>query len=216
MVFVVGIDLSLTSTGVAALDVERGEVFTRAVTSTGTRKDPLQEHAARAWDLAARIIELVDRCQPALVVIESAYFNTGSTDSSAHRRAGVWWMVVATLARRYPVAEVAPAALKKFVTGKGTASKSSMKMAIAAAFGADVLTGQGARESSADDLADAAGLAAMGSYAAGRPCMPRTAQRNATIGAVAWPVVSSRLAPDTYSTADIPADGVDTTGERHG
>lgn len=186
MAFIVGIDLSLTSTGIAAFETDTREMFTTAVCSTGHKKDPLSAHAARCRDMADRIIAEVDNCSPVMVVIESAYFNTGAADTSAHRRAGLWWAVITELITRYPVAEVAPSTLKKFVAGTGRASKEAMILAMAGRFGEGVLV-----KGSRDDTADAAGLAAMGGYAAGIESMPRTAARNATIVSVVWPAVES-------------------------
>jgi Holliday junction resolvasome RuvABC endonuclease subunit len=206
--YVVGIDLSLTSTGVAACDPDTGAMYAVAVRSTGHANDPLTVKAARASAMAADIVAAVDACHPFLVVIESAYFNTGATDNSAHRRAGLWWMVVCELSGRYPVAEVTPAGLKKFVTGSGSASKEAREMAVASRFGADVL---GERVGSADDRADAAGLAAMGGYAAGYDTFDRTAARNAAVQAVQWPEVPDAPGP---AAQQVPADSFRDNRER--
>lgn len=178
--YAVGLDLSLTSTGLAALNLDTGEMSTAAVTSSGKKTDRLPQNVRRLTGLAESIVAGVEQCQPELVVIESALFNTGRTDTSAHRRAGLWWAVVLDLSRRYPVVEVAPASLKKFVTGKGNADKFAMGIQIAKHFGEQALP------DAKSDRADASGLAALGGYRLGAPGLPETTYRDAVIDRVCW------------------------------
>lgn len=179
MGYVVGLDLSLTSTGIAALDVGGGALFTHAVRSKGTKADRLPQNTARLRDLAGRITAAVRRVDPDLVVVESALFSSHQ-DSSAHRRAGLWWLVVDTLDAAYPVVAAAPTTVKKFATGKGNADKSAVLLAVARRWGEDVLP------DARGDRADAAVLAALGAYRLGGASLPVTKARTAVCEKVHW------------------------------
>lgn len=178
--YAVGIDLSLTSTGLAALDLDTGEMSTAAITSSGKRTDRLPQNIPRLMTLSETIVAGVDQCSPEVVLIESALFNSCRADTSAHRRAGLWWTVALELSKRYRVVEVAPASLKKFVTGKGNADKFAMGIQIAKHFGEQALPDAKA------DRADASGLAALGGYRLGAPGLPDTAYRDAVMDRVCW------------------------------
>lgn len=172
-----GIDLSLTSTGVAVVDIDTGETHTQRIRSRGSKDDRLPENITRINALVAEIMDACNAARPKIVVIESALFSTHN-DSSAHRRAGLWWAVVRELyAQGYFIVEVAPAQLKRYATGKGTASKTAMAHRAAAVFGEEVTECQ-------DDRVDAAFLAVMGAHVYGGAVPPgtvnATADREAT------------------------------------
>lgn len=188
MSFAVGIDLSLTSTGIAALSLDSGEMFTHVIRSTGTKKDRLPEHLTRLDDLVSQIVESVRQVDPAAVAIESATFVTAQ-DSSSHRRAGLWWSVSAALAADYPLVEMAPTSVKKFATGNGRSDKLAVALAVAKQWGDDVLPDARA------DRADAAALAAAVSYRLGTPSMPQTAYRDQVIARVNWNTTRGEITP---------------------
>lgn len=163
--FVIGIDLSLTSTGLAAMNAQ-GDAFTDLVTSTGTNADTVAQTADRISRLADQIVGKIDTIDPPLVLIESAFFSTRA-DTSAHRRAGLWWAVVTALRHHghAPVA-VSPSQVKKWATGTGNASKEKVLIRATSVWGEGVLA------EGRDDRADALVLAAIGSHRLGGtlPC----------------------------------------------
>jgi crossover junction endodeoxyribonuclease RuvC len=110
---VVGLDLSLTATGMA--------IYTDGALSLLTLESPHTGGMERLDWIYSQVREL---CRGAeLVVVEGLSF--GSNMPSAQERAGLWFMVARALwkagIRRQ---SVAPTQLKKFVTGKGSAEKS--------------------------------------------------------------------------------------------
>lgn len=161
--WVVGIDPSLTSTGLALIDALTGTAYTAAVTSKGKKTDTLVMQSERIRDLTDRICDYVRVADPALVVIESATFSTRN-DTSAHRRAGLWWSVVNDLvAEDFPVVTLSPAEVKKFATGKGNAGKDMMVARAATTWGEETLG------TNINDIADALFLATAGSFGLGYP-----------------------------------------------
>lgn len=170
--WVLGIDPSLTSTGLAVIDARTGTSYTSSVTSTGKKTDTLYMQAERIQDLTDRICDHVRAVEPELVVIESATFSTRS-DTSAHRRAGLWWSVVLGLIEDdVPVVTMAPTEVKKFATGKGNAGKDQMVARAATTWGEEILG------TNINDIADALFLATAGVFALGYPVvLPETSYR---------------------------------------
>jgi crossover junction endodeoxyribonuclease RuvC len=117
---VVGLDLSLTATGIARVGTvsEPEGVFT--IKSKGKKTDTVADRAQRLNDLDHSIRVMIP--SGATVVVESPAYN--QTGGSHHDRSGLWWLVVSSLvAQRYRVIEVPPQLVKKYATGKGNASK---------------------------------------------------------------------------------------------
>ncbi|ERG69343.1 hypothetical protein [Segniliparus rugosus] len=184
---VVGIDLSLASTGVALLGADPTQP--PFVTTVGSKACPdrLDAHLARHRSLVDRIATAVfDRCKSvapdgvALVVLEGPSY-ASKADTSSWRRAHIWW----ELAGRFhdlgvPIAVCPPSVLKKFVTGKGTAKKLEVALAVQRAWPELAI--------SLDDEADAIGLAALGAVALGRETALRATQaRRDCLAGVQWP-----------------------------
>lgn len=130
---VVGIDLSLTATGIATDD---GKLATIKTDPSGTSID------ARLTRLYT-IIELIEahldgvNIRRALVVIEGPSLGQ-ARQSGEHLRAGLWWLLMDRFSYADDVVEVPPATLKRFATGKGSATKPDMRMAIYQRTGLDV------------------------------------------------------------------------------
>ncbi|QDH92853.1 RuvC-like Holliday junction resolvase [Gordonia phage Bakery] len=134
MTTVIGLDLSLTSTGIATLtyDPTNGDhtVELQAITSAPAPKprdakgklepQTLGDREARLTRLRQAI---VGACRGAdLVCVEGPSF--GSNNSGTWDRGGLWWLVVTGLARlEVPHADVPPATVKKFACDNGTAAK---------------------------------------------------------------------------------------------
>lgn len=190
---IVGLDLSLTATGIASekgarvLSAPKGcmgmarlawlrdEVTARC--AAFTKSGPLQHSIDLAeWDGAE------------LVVLEGYSFGTTRQSSHAHALGELGGIVrLALTEARIPWCDVAPAALKKFATGKGNANKVAMGMAASNA-------GYAGPED--DNAIDAWWLREMGVYRwrdvtdnwGGLPLAP-TRYRDEAIAKIGWPTI---------------------------
>lgn len=119
---VVGLDLSLTSSGVATAD---GRLLTVPSEAGGFS---VGERALRVARLRAQIEGYLGGVD--MVVMEGPAYSR-QQQSGHHLRAGLWWMVAVT-ARTMAgeVIEISPSALKKFATGSGRATKVDMCTAV--------------------------------------------------------------------------------------
>lgn len=153
---VLGLDLSLTSTGLAY--VEGGTLIEVAnIKSKGNRDATKSDVASRLRGIAADVLDYSFSAD--LVVIEAPSFN--SKFGLQHERAGLWWMVVEGLdSKGYPMVFVAPKQRAKYATGNGNAGKQEVFAAAVNRYGASVTN---------DDIADAVILAAMGARLVGEP-----------------------------------------------
>lgn len=162
-----GIDPSLTSTGLAVVDTEhRSWVTERVRTKPGadrlTGQAIRMRHIADEAVLAAWSMDWAARVD--LVVIEG--LAVYGRNSHAGDLAGLWWHIISALtARDFRVEVVAPATRAKYATGDGRASKS------------DVLASVRDLHPMADvqghDIADAVALAALGARRLGFPVEAR-------------------------------------------
>lgn len=162
---VIGMDLSLTATGLA--EVQDGEVVTTyRVRSTGKKDDDLAARGERLESLSTQIIEWVmEGDDPDLVVIESPAY--GAKFGSPHDRSGLWWLVVKNvLGLGFPIATVAPMSRAKYGTGRGNARKPDVLEAVKVNYGPFVASPYGIPD---DNVADAILLAAMGARVLGEP-----------------------------------------------
>lgn len=175
-VSVIGLDLSLTSTGLAFAN------------GTGYDTHPLKPprgkdrgHDRLAWFL--REVEAVADRQPDLVVVEGpAYGSSRQSQRGHHERAGLWWMVVHALWQRTQrVAIAPPQAVKRYATGKGNASKDLVLAAVVRRF-PDFAGG--------NDEADALILAALGTDHLGHPIADMPATHRTALTSVEWPEVN--------------------------
>lgn len=129
---VVGIDLSLSATGIAT---PHG-LYT--IKSEPTASDTIQARLARLGYIILRIQEHVNPLPGALVVVEGPSLGQ-RRQGGEHLRAGLWWLLIAHLdSAGFQVIEMSPAALKKFATGRGNATKADMRVALLQRAGLDV------------------------------------------------------------------------------
>lgn len=185
---VVGLDLSLTGTGVASLTNGVIVPAVKLIGSSGKAGASLPEQVQRHNQLSADIIAAVYAGpngfnRPELVAVEGPALGIPRfSDSSAFRRAAVWWQVVQTLVDdQVPVVSVAPSSLKKFATGKGNAAKTAVALAIQRDWPDSVLTD--------DNITDALGLAMMAASHLGWEFPYRvTVPRRDALGKVDWRV----------------------------
>lgn len=165
MPVITGLDLSLTSAGVARItrgDALGHEVQVRSVKSKPPAKVTLATRSARLRRLAA---EIVNHCRGSdLIVVESPTYS-GKSTGSAWDRAGLWWLVVGRLTGAgLQVVEVELHALKTYATGVGNADKDRVVIDVTRRY-PDV-------DVTSNDEADALTLAAMGARFSGFPIEP--------------------------------------------
>lgn len=165
---VVGIDLSLTGTGLACIDDTAG---TLAVDTT-TRKSKPDDGTltGRRNRLEAIVDEVVGYAYDAgLAVIEGPSY--GSSGRGTWDRAGLWWWTVSVLSlSSVPLIEVPPKTRAKWSTNKGNASKSAVAVAVGRLW-PDVQLGD-------DNETDALALATIGAQIAGMEVPQRAWQKD--------------------------------------
>ncbi|MGW7579699.1 hypothetical protein ACWGKU_05105 [Kitasatospora sp. NPDC054768] len=176
---VIGLDLSLTSTGIAGVDW-----------ADALRPRSLRGHPRLDWHKR----EITDRVRLAdLVVIEGAAYGHGA-QAGHHELAGLWWMVTQALWERgIPYAQVPPASLKIYACGvanpakdhpktvRARVAKGMVRDAVAARYGLEC-EGPGRY-----DKADASILAHMGRDWLGHPVVALPEQHRRALAGVAWP-----------------------------
>jgi crossover junction endodeoxyribonuclease RuvC len=120
---VVGIDLSLTGTGIAV--AAEGAIGVVVEGAKGSDKEPVTVRHRRIMDQQERILMAMPAGHIDLVVTEGpAYASKGG---KPHDRAGLWWRVIGDfLDRGIEVVVVEPTLLKRFGAGTGNASKLTM------------------------------------------------------------------------------------------
>lgn len=176
---VIGLDLSLTATGVAL--IEDGSITVRTITSKPSG-DSLDARQARLHNLVANLLTNHMPTDPVdLVVIEQPAFSR--TTGHHHDRSGLWWMVVDAIwgwrEEITPMAEVPPTTLKKYATGKGNAAKDAVLLAVARRYPhVDIRD---------NNMADALVLAAMGARHLEHPVDDVPQLNQTAMAAVRWP-----------------------------
>ena len=175
---VVGLDLSLTATGVCIIDGGVPDTFTvhssvdpeRTVLSLIGRCNSIVD------GIASQIVAVAD---DALFVVEGLSMHSKS--SSLDRIFASWYLILGELHHRYgqEAAVVAPTQRAKYASGKGNASKDTVLLAVAARYPSVGVTD--------NNQADALVLAAMGARHLGHPVEPSLPVVNLTaMDAVRW------------------------------
>ncbi|TDB86472.1 hypothetical protein E1264_17905 [Actinomadura sp. KC216] len=178
---VIGIDLSLTSTGLADFTHNGREVVTKTIRSSPADGDSGQH--SRLTRIVFEITEHVSSQgpHPALVVIEGPSY--GSKGAGTWDRAGLWWLLIDRLVGlHHPFAIVPPATLKRFATGRGNATKTDMAVALAKR-----TDGLELRD---DNQVDAWWLGAAGRDHLGLPFVKVPQTHRDALVKVAWPEVT--------------------------
>jgi Holliday junction resolvasome RuvABC endonuclease subunit len=122
----VGIDLSLTATGIAVWDGERLTVHTvKSRPDDGT----IDGFLARCERIARDIVEITKPTPETRFAIEGLSMHSKS--SSLDKTFGSWWLVLAALAAGNSFAVITPSQRAKYATGKGNASKDEVMLAAA-------------------------------------------------------------------------------------
>jgi Holliday junction resolvasome RuvABC endonuclease subunit len=170
---VVGLDLSLTCSGVTYID---GPAIDPRRVQTSKASGVLEEWR-RIRTAASRVVRLVPA--PCLVVVEWASY--GSKYGAGDERGAHRWLVVGTLAELgCEVVKVSPKQRAKYATGDGNADKKAVVAAMR-----DRHPGVAIPD---DNVADSLALAAMGSRWLGNPVDGATSRaQEQVMRAVRWP-----------------------------
>lgn len=177
---VVGVDISLTASGVAD-----NTGWCTKVGREGVLKLPLHDRTewlvTLAEEVCARIFHPV---LPALVVLEASA--SAQAYGGASERAGLWWLVVHILRDAdIPCVEVSPSQVKLYALGRGggkDTGKGAVIEAVTRRWPQFLTRGD-------DNLADAAVLAAMGADYLGHALAPVPAKHREALAKVKWPEV---------------------------
>lgn len=188
---ITGLDLSLTSSGIAHITIDRPPTFdpktqvtTHTITSTGCRDDTLPQRIARIRKLRNAIVDQARHSQ--LVVIEAPAYSRNV--GSVWDRAGLWHSVVGALDHLgVPYVDVIPQRVKQLAAGKGNADKAAVAAGMARLWGEQLQ----ARD---NNQFDAAALATLGAIHVARRQLPvRVLERHLeVVSAIAWPSVELR------------------------
>jgi crossover junction endodeoxyribonuclease RuvC len=167
---IIGLDLSLTSSGVVVL-VDGGIVHKETITSKPNTNGYYGE-IARLLDIVSRISTLVYRHAPTIVAIEGMAFMAKNTTALVQLSALNYFIRRELFISGIPFIIVAPPTLKKFITGHGNAQKDHMMLEIYKRYNETLLDNN---QADAYALAQCAG-AVIGSYK-----LPLTKEQNETI-----------------------------------
>lgn len=177
---VIGLDLSLTATGIA--DFRGREVTTKTIRSAPNGQT-LRDQRIRLRRIVLEIEEVVSHQgePPRLIVVEGPSY--GSKGAGTWDRAGLWWLVVDFIISRraLPLAVIPPAVLKKFATGRGNADKTAMAVALQKRWGLELRD---------DNKVDAWWLGAAGREHLGVPYVEMPKAQREALAKVDWPEVA--------------------------
>lgn len=174
---VIGLDLSLASTGIATPE----RTFTTGCSLPKDAPDVLRcERIAAIRDVVMREAwDAHDGPVRPLVVMEG--FSFGSPQGATEAGGLGWAVRIALHQAGVPFAVVPPPTLKKYATGSGAAGKDDMKLAALSRLGLE-FTGAGS-----GDRCDATWLWVMGLDALGHPVVDLPAVNRSALEKVAWP-----------------------------
>ncbi|MFG3639105.1 hypothetical protein ACGF3C_02375 [Micromonospora sp. NPDC047762] len=195
---VIGLDLSLTATGIAS-----NLGWCQTIGETGITTLPLDQRLDAIERLNRDILTTIGGGPgnwPDLVAIEIPAFSRSGAGS--HERSALWWRVVRSLRdREIPVAEVAIQQRMRYATGKGSASKGAVIDAVARRLPMFATGGD-------DNCADAAILAAMAADHLGQPMAVMPAAHRRALDAVQWPDEVRPVVAPFSPSAGVGADTV--------
>lgn len=164
--YIIGLDLSLTGTGLADYNMETGKFTCETFGTKGKRTDTFEMRGERLRKMADYIVKWATAgpADPSLVVVEAPSY--GSQNGSQHDRSGLWWLVIGELQRRgIPIAYVAPRSRAKYATGNGNSGKDVVLAHVIERYG-EFVEDTTIRN---DNEADAVTLAAIGARLLGEP-----------------------------------------------
>lgn len=185
MTTVVGIDLSLTGTGLAVIGSAGAgapwpleAVRLHTIASRGKRSDAWDARAARLVQLRNDTMRLIPR-DTELAVLEGPAF--GAKGAGQHDRSWYWGKVFDALTSvGIPIAVCPPTTRAKWATDKGNAGKTDVAIAVAKLWPELEIRG--------DDQADALCLGSIGAQHLGLPVPYRVLERHKlALSKIEWP-----------------------------
>lgn len=172
---VVGLDLSLTGTGIVTATAVA--TLKPPASVVPSKKNSLTEHARMAW-VRDSIWAIIIADKPELVVVEGLAY--ASKTGKVNERAGLWWMVnMALWESEIAVAVVPPTTRAMYGTGKGNADKETVFV--------ETVKRYPEFDIKNNNEADAVLLYAMGMERLGAPLVNLPATHTRAMGSVVWP-----------------------------
>lgn len=169
----VGIDPSLTCTGIAVID--RGTITTCRA-RTHDNGSGVLDRRLRIREAVARTLTFIPpRVDVSVIEVPNAQHQFGAL----RERIAVYYFLVDQLAVRGPVVEVGPKQRAKLAAGNGNADKKTVLAAMRATYPDERIPD--------DNVADALALAAAGAAWLGHPTQTYTTKQNEAHAAIAWP-----------------------------
>lgn len=134
----IGIDLSLTGTGIVVLD-DGKLVSKETISSKPTKEKTPTAEVERIIDIVDRVMKIVDIHHPDMVAIEGiAFMSRNSTALS--QLSGLSYLLRKELhSRGIGFVVIAPTSLKKFATGSGNVGKDVIMLEVYKRFGVSIL-----------------------------------------------------------------------------
>lgn len=172
----IGLDLSLTATGLANSNGE-----TQLIGRAGVTRMPMRDRIRALKELRSDIVYWISVRMPDLVAIELPTFSTSAT-GSIERHYLYLDVIDGLLMRSIPVAEVASSSRIKYATGKGVGGKNAVVDAVARRLPMFETGGN-------DNECDAAILCAMAADHLGEPLAVMPVLHREALAKVRWPVV---------------------------
>lgn len=167
MTRIIGIDPSLTGTGLAFVDTDDHLVIPVETLTSKPDGATLDDRRHRLLTVVEAIVYKAVAHKADLAVIETPALSKANAGTTMLN--GLWWLLVTRLAEaRVDVVEVGAGQLKKYATSKGNASKDAVLLAVARRYPhVDVQD---------NNQADALVLAAIGAHLVGHPIdeLPKT------------------------------------------
>lgn len=129
---VIGIDPSLTGTGVIVLDTQ-GTLVHKSVVSSSPSGGMVFDRMQRIEKMVTQIKAIVFEFKPNLICIEG--YSLGSNMPGVSDRVEYGGLLRYVLTRNWKVIEVNPLSLKKWATGRGAGDKTALIAAMTARYG---------------------------------------------------------------------------------
>lgn len=127
----VGIDASLSRTGVAVYDTGTGRFTIKSIPSTND-DGTLEGRDSRILRISSSIVDSIGD-DVELVAIEGPAFS--SSTGKVWDRAGLWWAIVRSfIVRGTSIMEIPPTSRAKYATGNGRANKDTVLIAVTKAY----------------------------------------------------------------------------------
>jgi Holliday junction resolvasome RuvABC endonuclease subunit len=174
-VIAVGIDPSLTCTGVAVIDGEGG-ALTRRIVSPNIGSTLLARRNRIRQAVSGVLATVPARVNVTVIEVPTSRQQFGAQNE----RTALYWFLVDQLLARGPVVEVAPSSRAKLATGNGRAKKGEVVTFMRAAFPLTRIPD--------DNAADALALAWAGARWAGSEVPAYLPSQQEAFARLAWPV----------------------------